>query len=247
MQNHRLEDNIRHFDLSARQSLNMPPFEIEVNIFTYDPAIDVSKLPDFNGDVCYHKISSAEECTLHSRYIDLNIIIIDSKESENLIDIAKAARCITFILVHQDYHLKRSVSKAYYIPCWDEPWRVLQHVVCAVLSLVCFTDLTGLDYGDTIMAITAGNHIHFHFHESQNVESVMNQVIADNARLLKKAKGCLLVFIHNTENGSDEFECAKRMLTPTLHKRAVLSSTMLRSAKSGISISLIVSFNARRK
>ncbi|WP_114196136.1 hypothetical protein [Edaphovirga cremea] len=247
MKNHRLEDNICHFYLSARQSLNMPPFEIEVNIFTYDPAIDVSQLPSFNRDVCYHKISSAEECELHSRYIDLNIIIIDSKESESLIDIAKAARSITFILVHQGYHLKRNVPRAYYIPCWDEPWCVLLHVVSAVFLPVCFTGLPGLDYGDTIMAITTGNHLHFHFSESQSVESAMNQLIADNARLLKKAKGCLLVFIHDAENGSDEFEQAKNMLMPILHKRAVLSSAMLRSAKPGVSISLIISFNARRK
>lgn len=112
--------------------LEMPECDLEVNIFTCNPeTINESKLPGFERHVLYKKISSTEEYELSDRYVDLNIIIIDSKESEEFIDIASTLKAINFVLVHQGYHLKRNSPDAHFTPCWDNPSRVLYHAICA--------------------------------------------------------------------------------------------------------------------
>ncbi|WP_411755581.1 hypothetical protein [Serratia sp. (in: enterobacteria)] len=132
MKTYYVEGNVCHLDFSVPPLLEMPSFDLEVNIFTCNPEmIDESKLPGFEHDVFYNKISFAEEYELHSHYIDLNILIIDSQESEYFIDIASVSKAINFVLVHPDYHLTRDIPDAHFIPCWDNPHRVLHHVICA--------------------------------------------------------------------------------------------------------------------
>lgn len=132
MKTYYVEGNICHFDFSVPPLLKMPECDLEVNIFTSDPeAIDESKLPGFERDVLYKKISSAEEYELPDHYVDLNIIIIDDQESEEFIDIASTLKAINFVLVHPDYHLTRDIPDAHFIQCWDNPHRVLYHVICA--------------------------------------------------------------------------------------------------------------------
>ncbi|MEX2940753.1 hypothetical protein [Serratia fonticola] len=93
--------------------------------------IDECQLPGFERDVFYNKISSEEEYESHGHYVDLNVFIIDSQESEYLIDLAIESKAIDFILVHPGYHLTRYVPGAHFIPCWDNPSRVLYHAICA--------------------------------------------------------------------------------------------------------------------
>lgn len=132
MKTYYVEGNICYLDFSIPPLLEMPPFVLEVNIFTCNPeAIDESKLPGFERDVFYNKISSAEEYESHDYYVDLNIIIIDNQESEDFIDIASTLKPINFVLVHPDYHLKRDISGVHLIPCWDNPSRILYHAICA--------------------------------------------------------------------------------------------------------------------
>ncbi|MGQ6549914.1 hypothetical protein ACUNEV_20560 [Serratia sp. IR-2025] len=132
MKTYYVEGNVYYFDFSVPPLLEMPEYDIEVNIFTCNPQmIDESKLPGFEREVLYKKISSAEEYELPDRYVDLNIIIIDSQESEEFIDIASTLKAINFVLVHQGYHLKRNSPDAHFIPCWDNPSRVLYHAICA--------------------------------------------------------------------------------------------------------------------
>ncbi|WP_157968039.1 hypothetical protein [Edaphovirga cremea] len=132
MKTYYVEGNVCYLDFSVPLLLEMPMFDLEVNIFTCNPEmIDERKLPGFDSDVFYNKISSAEEYELHGHYVDLNIIIIDSQESESLIDIASGSKTINFILVHPDYHLTRDIPGAHFIPCWDNPSRVLYHAICA--------------------------------------------------------------------------------------------------------------------
>jgi len=127
-----VEDNVCYSNFSAPPLFEMPEHDLEVNIFTCNPeAIDESKLPGFERDVLYKKISSAEEYEFPDRYVDLNVIIIDSQESEEFIDIASTLKVINFVLVHPDYHLTRDIPCAYFIPCWDNPSRVLYHAICA--------------------------------------------------------------------------------------------------------------------
>ncbi len=132
MKTYYVEGNVCYLDFSVPPLLEMPEYDLEVNIFTCNPEkIDVSKLPGFERDVFYNTISSLEEYELHSHYIDLNIILIESQESECLIDIASKSKTINFILVHPDYHLKRNSPDAHFIPCRDNPSRVLYHAICA--------------------------------------------------------------------------------------------------------------------
>ncbi|HHQ4309308.1 TPA: hypothetical protein ACSP7Y_005401 [Serratia fonticola] len=132
MKTYYVEGNVCYLDFAMPPSLEMPSFDLEVNIFTCNPEmIDESKLPGFEYEVLYKKISSAEEYELPDRYVDLNIIIIDSQASESLIDIASTLKAINFVLVHPDYHLTRDIPDAHFIPCWDNPPRVLHHAICA--------------------------------------------------------------------------------------------------------------------
>ncbi|WP_145584614.1 hypothetical protein [Yersinia intermedia] len=133
MKTYYVESNVCYMDFSVPPLLEIPEYDLEVNIFTCNPeAIDESKLPGFKDDnVLYEKISSAEEYESHDYYVDLNVIIIDSQESEDFIDIAKTLKAINFVLVHPDYHLKRDIPDAYFIPCWDNPSRILHHAICA--------------------------------------------------------------------------------------------------------------------
>ncbi|WP_447873525.1 hypothetical protein [Serratia fonticola] len=132
MKTYYVEGNVCYMDFSVPPLLEMPTFDLEVNIFTCNPEnIDESKLPGFECDVLYNKISSEQEYELHDHYVDLNIIIIDTQESECLIDIAIESKVINFILVHPGYHLTRNVLGANFIPCWDNPSRVLYHAICA--------------------------------------------------------------------------------------------------------------------
>jgi hypothetical protein len=132
MKTYYVEGNVCYFDFSVPPLLEMPEHDLEVNIFTCNPEmIDESKLPGFGNEVLYKKISSAEEYELPDRHVDLNIIIIDSQEGEEFIDIASTLKAINFVLVHPDYHLTRDIPGAHFIPCWDNPSRVLYHTVCA--------------------------------------------------------------------------------------------------------------------
>lgn len=132
MKTYYVEGNVCYLGFSVPPFLEMPEHDLEVNVFTCNPEmIDESKLPGFEYEVLYKKISSAEEYELPDRYVDLNIIIIDSKESEDFIDIASTLKAINFVLVHPDYHLKRYSPDAYFILCWDNPSRVLYHAICA--------------------------------------------------------------------------------------------------------------------
>lgn len=132
MKTYYVEGNVCYLYFLVPPLLEMPEHDLEVNIFTCNPEmIDESKLPGFEDEVLYKKISSAEEYELPDRYVDLNIIIIDSKESEEFIDIASTLKAINFVLVHPDYHLTRDIPGAHFIPCWDNPSRVLYHAVCA--------------------------------------------------------------------------------------------------------------------
>ncbi|WP_447877021.1 hypothetical protein [Serratia fonticola] len=132
MKTYYVEGNVCYLDFSVPPLLEMPSFDLEVNIFTCNPEkIDESKLPGFERDVLYKKISSVEEYELPDRYVDLNIIIIDSQESEGFIDIASTLKAINFVLVHPNHHLKRNSPDAHFIPCWDNPSRVLYHAICA--------------------------------------------------------------------------------------------------------------------
>ncbi|WP_156292706.1 hypothetical protein [Serratia oryzae] len=127
-----VEGNVCYLDFSVPPLLEMPTFELEVNIFTCNPeVIDESQLPGFERDVFYNKISSSEEYESYGHYVDLNVFIIDSQESERFIDIAGESKAIKFILVHPNYHLTRDIPDAHLIPCWDNPERVLYHAVCA--------------------------------------------------------------------------------------------------------------------
>ncbi|WP_431222124.1 hypothetical protein ACQ86O_17285 [Serratia sp. L9] len=133
MKTYYVEGNVCYMDFSVPLLLEMPEYDPEVNLFTCNPeAIDEIKLPGFNDDnVLYKKISSAEEYEFYDHYVDLNVIIIDSKESENFIDLASTVKAINFVLVHPNYHLKRDVPGAYFIQCWDNPSRILYHAICA--------------------------------------------------------------------------------------------------------------------
>ncbi len=133
MKTYYVESNVCYMDFSVPPLLEIPEYDLEVNIFTCNPeAIDESKLPGFKDDnVLYEKISSAEEYESPDYYVDLNVIIIDSQESEDFIDIAKTLKAINFVLVHPNYHLKRDIPDAYFIPCWDNPSRILHHAICA--------------------------------------------------------------------------------------------------------------------
>ncbi|MFN3070404.1 hypothetical protein ACKWMY_20135 [Serratia sp. J2] len=132
MKTYYIEGNVCYLDFSVPPLLEMPEHDLEVNIFTCNSeAIDESKLPGFERDVLYKKISSAEEHEFPDHYVDLNVIIIDSQESEGFIDIASTLKAINFVLVHPGYHLKRDIPGAYFIPCWDNPSRVLYHAICA--------------------------------------------------------------------------------------------------------------------
>lgn len=132
MKTYYVEGNVCYLDFSVPPILKMPEHDLEVNIFTCNPEmIDESKLPDLEYEVLYKKISSAEEYELPYRHVDLNIIIIDSQESEEFIDIASTLKAISFVLVHPNYHLKRDIPSAYFIPCWDNPLRILYHAICA--------------------------------------------------------------------------------------------------------------------
>ncbi|MBL5906112.1 hypothetical protein [Serratia fonticola] len=132
MKTYYVEGNVCHLDFSVPPLLEMPEHDLEVNIFTCEPEmIDERKLPGFKYDVLYKKISSAEEYELPDRYVDLNVIIIDSKESEDFIDIAIESKAINFILIHPDYHLTRDIPGAHFITCWDNPSRILHHAICA--------------------------------------------------------------------------------------------------------------------
>ncbi|CAI2158691.1 Uncharacterised protein [Serratia fonticola] len=132
MKTYYVEGNVCYFDFSVPPLLEMPEYDLEVNVFTCNPeTIDVSKLPGFERDVFYNKISSSEEYEFPDRYVDLNVIIIDSQESEEFIDIASTPRAINFVLVHPNYHLTRDIPNAHFIQCWDNPHRVLHHVICA--------------------------------------------------------------------------------------------------------------------
>ncbi len=133
MKTYYVEGNVCYMNFSVPPLLEMPTFDLEVNIFTCNPeTIDVSMLPGFNDDnILYKKISSAEEYELHDYYVDLNIIIIDSEESEGFINLASTVKAINFVLVHPNYHLKRDVPGTYFIQCWDNPSRILHHAICA--------------------------------------------------------------------------------------------------------------------
>lgn len=132
MKTYYVEGNVCYLYFLVPPLLEMPEHDLEVNIFTCNPEmIDESKLPGFEYEVLYKKISSAEEYELPDRYVDLNVIIIDSKESEEFIDIASTLKAINFVLVHQGYHLTRNIPGAYFITCWDNPSRILHHAICA--------------------------------------------------------------------------------------------------------------------
>ncbi|ATM77374.1 hypothetical protein CRN79_16660 [Serratia fonticola] len=132
MKTYYVEGNVCYLYFSFPPLLEMPEHDLEVNIFTCKPEmIDESKLPGFEYEVLYKKISSAEEYELPDRYVDLNVIIIDSKESEEFIDIASTLKAINFVLVHPNYHLTRDISDAHFILCWDNLSRILYHAICA--------------------------------------------------------------------------------------------------------------------
>ncbi|WON75844.1 hypothetical protein [Serratia sp. UGAL515B_01] len=146
MKTYYVDGNVCYLDFRLPTSLKIPGGDLEVNIFTCNPEmIDESQLPGINSGVLYEKISSADEYTSYDYYVDLNVIVIDSKESEVFIDLVDASKAISFILVSKGYDFNRDVKGTYVIKCWDNTSSVLYHAVCVAFYAGVLKKVSNID------------------------------------------------------------------------------------------------------